>query len=308
MIEIKNQEALQRFEDYLRVEKNYSPLTIEHYLHDIQDFAHFLASEKFGELTSTLKPNISRFYLSSLSSHKYAKRSIARKISSLRSFYKFLLKENIVTTSIFDELETPKPDRSLPKFLYHQEIELIFDSIDQSTPLGKRDLVILELLYGSGLRVSELCGICVGDIDYDNEMVKVFGKGHKERLVPVNRRTIAALDAYLLNGRPDLLIKSNNITTKHLLLNHHGTELTARGVRVVLNNIIERTSEKIKIHPHMFRHTFATHLLDNGADLRSVQELLGHSHLSSTQIYTHVSKEQLRKAYMENHPRAKKKE
>jgi integrase/recombinase XerC len=308
VISITNQEVIKRFEEYIGVEKNYSVLTVENYIRDIQDFAHFLSSEKFGELLTIQKSNISRFYLSYLTNHKYAKRTIVRKISSLRSFYKFLQKEKLSEINIFDELETPKLDHTLPKFLYHEEIEIIFDSIDISKPIGKRDILILELLYGSGLRVSELCSIELLDIDYDNEMVKVFGKGHKERLVPINERTIQAIQSYLVFGRPDLLIKNKECKTNVLLLNHHGGELTPRGVRVILNNIIEKTAEKIKIYPHMFRHTFATHLLDSGADLRSVQELLGHAHLSSTQIYTHVSKEQLRKAYMENHPRARKKE
>jgi integrase/recombinase XerC len=308
VINISNQEVIKRFEEYIAVEKNYSSLTVQSYVRDINDFANFLASEKFGELLSTQKSSIGRFYLSYLTSRKYAKRSIARKISSLRSFYKFLQKEKLTEINIFDELETPKLDHTLPKFLYHQEIEIVFDSIDKSKPIGKRDITILELLYGSGLRVSELCSIKMQDIDYDNEMVKVLGKGHKERLVPINGRTIQAIQSYLVYGRPDLLVRNKEGKSNILLLNHYGGDLTPRGVRVILNNIIEKTSEKIKIHPHMFRHTFATHLLDSGADLRSVQELLGHAHLSSTQIYTHVSKEQLRKAYMENHPRAKKKE
>lgn len=308
MIHITKREAVKRFEEYIAVEKNYSELTVKNYLYDIKEFDFFLMSEKLGDLLTIQKPNIGRFYLSHLTNKKYAKRTIARRISTLRSFYKYLQKENIVEINVFGELETPKLDRSLPKFLYYQEVELIFNSIDVKTPIGKRDFAILEMLYGSGLRVSELCEIEIKDIDFYNELVKVFGKGHKERLVPVNERTIDAIQDYSMNGRPELLVKSGNIHTDKLFLNHHGTPLTPRGVRVVLNNIIDRTSEKIKLHPHMFRHTFATHLLDNGADLRSVQELLGHAHLSSTQIYTHVSKEQLRKAYMENHPRAKKKE
>lgn len=301
-------EAVKRFEDYILVERNYSLLTVRAYLHDIETFDHFLTSEKLGSLLHLEKKNIARFYLAYLSSQKHAKRTIARKISSLRSFYKFLQKEKIVDNNVFSELETPKLERPLPRFLYYQEIELLFQSIDKATILGKRDYALLELLYGSGLRVSELCGIDMNDIDHDAQMVKVFGKGSKERLVPINGRTVEALDHFIIHGRPDLLSKSKDFGCKKVFLNHHGTPLTPRGVRVVLNNIMNKTSENMKIHPHMFRHTFATHLLDRGADLRSVQELLGHAHLSSTQIYTHVSKEQLRKAYMENHPRAKKKE
>jgi integrase/recombinase XerC len=164
------------------------------------------------------------------------------------------------------------------------------------------------MLYGSGLRVSELCNLKVKDIDFGNELVLVFGKGHKNRYVPLNKVTIKAIHNYLALSRPTLALKNETEVSDKLFLNHRGGDLTTRGVRVILNNIIEKTSENFKISPHMLRHTFATHLLDGGADLRSVQEMLGHVHLSSTQIYTHVSREQLKAAYMEHHPRARKKE
>lgn len=225
----------------------------------------------------------------------------------MRTFYRYLEQEGIVDQNPFDIIETPKAEKALPKFLYPTEIEHIFASIDTTTAIGKRDMLIMELLYGSGLRVSELCSLEPSNIDYANEMIKVFGKGHKERYVPMNQHSIKALHEYLELGRPELVLKTELEDTPFLLVNHRGGPLTTRGVRVILDNIIDRAAEHTHIHPHMLRHTFATHLLDGGADLRSVQEMLGHANLSSTQIYTHVSKEQLKREYMENHPRQNRK-
>lgn len=295
-----------QYEAYLRVEKNYSEYTISSYIKDICDFELFLKEELFGTLTTIRKGNISRYYLSYLATRGYKRRTIARKISSLRGFYQFLIKKGIAKDNVFSEVEMPKKERTLPKFLYPAEISKMFEVIDTNNPLGRRDLAILELLYGSGIRVSELCGLVPSNLDFSNETVLVFGKGHKERYVPLSPSSIKALKEYLFLGRPSLLIKNELAAPKALFLNNHGGELTTRGVRVILNKIIDKTAENIKVSPHMLRHSFATHLLDGGADLRSVQEMMGHAHLSSTQIYTHVSKEQLKKTYMENHPRQQK--
>lgn len=265
-----------------------------------------MKDESFGSLLTIRKGNISRYYLSHLVTKGYKRRSIARKISSLRGFYQFLIKNGIVKDNVFIEVEMPKKDRTLPKFLYSNEINKMFEVIDTKEVLGLRDLAILELLYGSGIRVSELCQLKAQNLDFSNETVLVLGKGNKERYVPLSPSSIKALKEYLYLGRPTLLLKNEIAAPQTLFLNHHGGELTTRGVRVILSNIILKTAENIKVSPHMLRHSFATHLLDGGADLRSVQEMMGHSHLSSTQIYTHVSKEQLKKAYMENHPRQKK--
>lgn len=305
---MNNQELISDFENYLLVERNYSPYTVTNYLKDINDYQDFLSSEQLGTLLSVRKPNIARYYLAYLTGLKYSKKTIARKISSLRTFYKYLLKMDKVETNIFLDLEFPKANKTLPKFFYPKEMEQLFGVIDNNSVLGIRDRAILEMLYGSGLRVSELCNLKVKDIDFGNELVLVFGKGHKNRYVPLNKVTIKAIHNYLALSRPTLALKNETEVSDKLFLNHRGGDLTTRGVRVILNNIIEKTSENFKISPHMLRHTFATHLLDGGADLRSVQEMLGHVHLSSTQIYTHVSREQLKAAYMEHHPRARKKE
>lgn len=295
-------EAIEKYRVYLDVEKNYSNYTVEGYIKDIEEFAKFLKEQEFGTVLTITKSNVPRYYLSHLTTSNFTKKSIARKLSSLRTFYRYLINERIITVNPFEEIETPKADKVLPKFLYNNEIEAIFKSIDTSSSIGKRDRLILELLYGSGLRVSELCLLEESNIDFPNKMIKVFGKGHKERYVPINENTIVALKEYLYVARPELILKNELEPPKELLVNQRGTALTTRGVRVILNNIIDKASESIHVYPHMLRHTFATHLLNGGADLRSVQEMLGHSNLSSTQIYTHVSSEQMKKSYLENHP------
>ena len=300
-------EALTKYHNYLEVEKNYSTYTVQNYFKDIQDFKKFLEVEQYGDLLKIRSENIARYYISYLVNLGFAKKSIARKISSLRAFYKYLVVEGMLERSYFENVETPKLDKQLPKFLYQNEIELMFNSIDTTTSIGKRDCALLELLYGSGLRVSEICTITEKNLDFPNEMIKVFGKGSKERYVPMNQRTIDSLKEYIYLGRPSLIQKVELNAPDELFVNHHGGALTPRGVRVILDKIIDKTGELGHIYPHMIRHTFATHLLDGGADLRSVQTMLGHENLSTTQIYTHVSKEQIKESYMLNHPRQKEK-
>lgn len=299
----KCNEAISVYSDYLSAEKNYSPYTISSYLKDINEFKIFLESEKYGNLLKISSDNIGRYYISHLAGNNYSRKSIARKISSLRAFYRFLAIKEIIAESYFETVETPKIEKKLPKFLYKNEIELMFNSIDKSKAVGVRDYAILELLYSSGLRVSELCSITEKNLDFPNEMIKVFGKGHKERYVPMNERAIAILKEYIYISRPELVRKVEKNATDILFVNRNGGPLTTRGVRVILDNIIDHTAEVGHVYPHMIRHTFATHLLDGGADLRSVQEMLGHENLSTTQIYTHVSKEQIKESYMMNHPR-----
>ena len=262
----KSKEAIEKYRIYLDVERNYSEHTVNGYIKDIEDFSEYLKTENFGALLSINKNNIPRYYLSNLTSNGYTKKSISRKLSSLRTFYRFLMNEGFYDENPFDEIETPKADKTLPKVLYKDEIDAIFNSIDTKTALGKRDMLILELLYGSGLRVSELCGLEESNIDYSNKLIKVFGKGHKERYVPINDYTIKALREYIHVGRKEILLKKELDDPKKLLLNIRGTELTPRGVRVILDNIISKTAENTHVHPHMLRHTFATHLLDGGAD------------------------------------------
>lgn len=221
---------------------------------------------------------------------------MARKLAALRSFFKFLCKDGYLVQNPVQRISTPKLGRKLPEFLYFEQMEKLLQTPDCTTVLGARDQVILELLYGSGLRVSELATLNREDVDSDQMLLRIKGKGKKERLVPITKYAFEAIQAYLS-------MRENS--QKALLLNYQGSRLSVRSIRRILNNLANQAGLPLHIHPHMLRHSFATHLLDGGADLRSVQELLGHAKLSSTQIYTHLTRERLREVYDETHPRAK---
>jgi integrase/recombinase XerC len=298
-----NTEVINIFKEYLESERNYSEHTVKSYIDDIYSLIHFLDNEQFGDVL-TVSPRIARFYVATLHEN-YSPTSIARKISSLRSFYNFLNKETLIKDNPFSDTELPKKEKRLPKFIYPEEISNLLESINTDKPIGKRDKLILEFLYGTGVRVSELCNIKLSDIDYSQGLVLIHGKGSKDRYVPLHSDLIELIREYIILVREEFQ-KRSETSSKHLFLNFKGTNLTPRGVRLIVNKIINNSEETLKISPHTLRHTFATHLLNNGADLRSVQELLGHSHLSSTQIYTKVTKEKLKENYMAAHPRAKK--
>jgi len=303
----KSLKAIDKYKEYLSVEKNYSSYTVLSYISDITDFYEYLKLEKLGNLLSITHSNIPRYYVSYLSTTlNLTKKSIARKLSSLRTFYRYLERCEWVDTNPFEMVETPKADKTLPQVLYPSEIKAIFDSIDTSTPIGKRNRLIIELLYGTGMRVSELCGLKAEDIDYANDIIKLHGKGGKDRYVPMNKHITEALNDYIYIARPLLILKLELNDHGMLLVNNHGGPLTTRGVRVIIDNIGKSIPEHIKAHPHTFRHTCGSDMLSGGADLRVVQEILGHTNLSTTQIYTHVSKEQIKKAYQMGHPRQKK--
>jgi integrase/recombinase XerC len=298
---MKNNDIIERFTEYLVSERHYSEHTLTSYLTDISSLTDFLSREEFGSLEGVTS-RIARFYTATLH-EQYSPRTIARKISSLRSLYNFLQDEDYIEENPFQYVELPKQQKSLPRFIYPDEIETLFDSIDTSNALGRRNYLILEFLYGTGVRVTELCSIKLSDIDYFQNLVLIHGKGSKDRYVPLHDRLINELSDYVITTRKNLLKKNES---KHLFLNFRGNPITPRGVRMVINKIMLNSGETLKISPHTLRHTFATHLLNNGADLRSVQELLGHENLSSTQIYTKVSKEKLKESYMKAHPRAKR--
>lgn len=304
---MKDVEIVLSFKRYLETERSYSKYTVLNYLNDIEDFRNFLKTNSLGTLRD-VKANYSRYFLSFLHKKGFSSRTIARKMSSLRSLYKFMVREGIIDVNIFADISSPKLSKLLPKLVYYQELDNLFDAIDVSTAIGKRDYALLELLYGTGIRVGELCALRIQDLDFYNSSIIVMGKGGKERYLPIYDNIKNALLDYLEFSRNELLKKSKKGHTDILFLNYRGGPLTPRGVRVILNNINMKAANDLKISPHMLRHSFATHLLDNGADLRSVQELLGHANLSTTQIYTHVSKEQLKEEYMKYHPRATKKE
>ncbi|MDR9795394.1 tyrosine recombinase XerC [Aeribacillus pallidus] len=301
MENVKN--YLNLFIEYLQIEKNYSQYTIVNYLHDLNDFFSFMEKEGLERLDDVQYSDI-RVFLTDLSK-KYSKTSISRKISSIRTFYHFLLREKYVTDNPFSLVSLPKQKKAIPRFLFDEELEMLFSISDLNDPLGQRNQLILEFLYGTGIRVSELCQIRLEDLDFSIETILVNGKGNKQRYVPFGRYARQAAERYIHDGRSKLMKNQSGQDHRFLFVNHRGKPLTARGVRYILKQLIDASAKNLHLHPHMFRHTFATHLLNAGADLRSVQELLGHVHLSSTQIYTHVSKDHLKNVYMAYHPRAK---
>jgi integrase/recombinase XerC len=293
--------SLKLFIEYLQIEKNYSQYTIEHYQHDISEFIMFMSEQAIASFPD-VQYSDARLYLTKLFEKKLARKTIARRISSLRSLYKFLLREEMILDNPFSLISIPKIEKRLPEFFYEEELEHLFKSCETKTPMGQRNKALLEVLYATGIRVSECCQIRLKDLDFSLSTILVHGKGSRDRYVPFGQFAKEALIQYINDGRQQLIEK--NQSHDQLFVNFRGGPLTDRGVRTILNSMIDKSSLNGKIHPHMLRHTFATHLLNKGADMRSVQELLGHAFLSSTQIYTHVTNDYLRKTYMKHHPRA----
>ncbi|MDD4482108.1 MAG: site-specific tyrosine recombinase/integron integrase [Bacilli bacterium] len=296
--------VFQEFRDFLENERSYSAYTVKSYMKDIADFNNYLINNDFP-LFLEISNNVPRYYLSYLN-QKYKAKSVNRKLSSLRSFYRFLVQNGYRDNNPFLEINSMKTPQALPKRLYEDEIEKLFSIIDVNTVIGIRDYAILEMLYGTGIRVSELCGLKIQDIDFYNNNIIVLGKGNKERYVPIHQKIKSAVYDYIQYSRLDLLKNNKKNVPEALFLNFKGFPLLVRGVRVILDKLAEKAGLEFSISPHMLRHSFATSLIDNGADLRSVQELLGHENLSTTQIYTHVSKEALKKGYDAFFPRRDK--
>ncbi|CAH0214718.1 Tyrosine recombinase XerC [Peribacillus sp. Bi96] len=299
---INQKKALSSFIEYLQIEKNSSHYTIENYRRDILEFFLFLNEQGITDITSVEYFDV-RLFLTNLYEKKLSKRTVARKTSCLRSFYKFLLREGDVKDNPFSLVSLPKKDQRLPRFLYEKEMQQLFSSIKKDSPIGIRDNALLELLYATGIRVSECCEIKLQDIDLSLGTVLVHGKGKKDRYVPVGGYAQEAIDLYIRTARMEMT-SSDAKAHVYLFVNFRGDPLTPRGVRYILNELIKKSAADGSLHPHMLRHSFATHLLNNGADIRTVQELLGHSKISSTQVYTHVTKDQLKKVYNATHPRA----
>ncbi|WP_285766585.1 tyrosine recombinase XerC [Peribacillus sp. SI8-4] len=294
--------ALSSFIEYLQIEKNSSHYTIENYKRDILEFFLFIDEQGMMDITSVEYFDV-RLFLTSLYEKKLSKRTVARKTSCLRSFYKFLLREGDVKDNPFALVSLPKKDQKLPRFFYEKEMEQLFSSLKKDSPIGIRNNALLELLYATGIRVSECCEIKLQDIDLSLGTVLVHGKGKKDRYVPVGKYAQEAIELYIRTARMEMT-SSDAKAHVYLFVNFRGDPLTPRGVRYILNELIKKSAAEGSLHPHMLRHSFATHLLNNGADIRTVQELLGHSKISSTQVYTHVTKDQLKKVYNATHPRA----
>jgi integrase/recombinase XerC len=296
------QKLIDRFLEQLHYQKNYSPATVTAYGHDLATFLEFLKESKLPAKADQVDPLAVRAWLSRLHRDGLERSSVARKVSSLRSFFRHLVREGDIVESPMDRVSIPRFRRKLPRHLNVNEAAVVVESPDTDTPLGLRDRALLEMLYATGLRVSELCNLDLDDIDLQEMILRALGKGSKERMVPFGSRARDALRDYLAR-RAELRGKSEGAPDA-VFLNYRGGRLTPRSVRRVLEAAIERTAVKHKISPHGLRHSFATHLLDAGADLRAIQELLGHASLSTTQRYTHVSTEQLRAVYRKAHPRS----
>lgn len=292
-----NIEYLEKYLKYLKYQKNYSDFTICSYENDILEFLSFLKEHNLDILN--IDYTNTKIFLKELNNKKNKTSTLSRKISSLRSFYNFLINNNYLDNNPFILVKLPKKEKHLPRFFQYNELEQLLSIPDLNTALGQRDKSILEVLYASGIRVSELINIKITDIN--GEEIKVFGKGSKERIVMIGDYARDSLDLYLNNGYKTLNKKNNS----YLFLNSNGEKLTTRGIRYILDKIIKQTSLDKKISPHMLRHTFATHLLNEGCDLLSVQELLGHENLSTTAIYTHITTDYLKNVYYKAHPRAK---
>jgi integrase/recombinase XerD len=294
--------AISAFLTHVRVEKGLSANTISAYGRDMLKFDAFAKKRKLV-LKSVSRDDLVDF-LADLYRHKLESRTVARHLVTLRNFFRFAQVNELITDDPSLNLESPKIRRSLPGYLRLEEVEKLLAQPDEKTPIGLRDRSMLEVLYSSGLRVSELTGLRVMDLDRSSGCVRCDGKGDKERIVPVGKRAMALVDRYLRDARPKLLAKGQFGNSPILFLNRRGSRLSRVGVWKILSAYGRQAGLRVALTPHTLRHSFATHLLERGADLRSVQLMLGHSDISTTQIYTHVVEERLKQIYKAHHPRA----
>lgn len=291
---------IQEFIDYLGHEKGLADNTLESYSRDLKQYYGFLSGDTATSLAGASQSTIVA-YLMFLRKQGKATATIARRLAALKAFYQFLVKENYVASDPTDELSSPKLERKLPKVLTVEEVERLLAQPDASSPAGRRDKAMLELLYATGIRVSELVSLNVPDVDLKEGFVRCMGKGSKERVVPMGEIAVAALRGYLDNARQKIIADPKE---RAVFVNHHGKRLTRQGFWKIVKKYASQAQIRKEITPHTLRHSFATHLLENGADIRAVQEMLGHADISTTQIYTHVTKDRLKDVYAKSHPRA----
>ena len=294
---------INQFIEYLEYEKGYSKKTIISYENDLELFNIFLKENKITNIES-IDYNTIRKYLSHMHDNKYEASSISRKISALRTFFKYNLKEKNIKNNPMTLISNPKKEKKLPKYLNYEEMEKLLNSIDTSELDGIRDRLIIELLYSTGIRVSELVNIKIKDIKIKENKINILGKGNKERIVLFGEKAKEMIKIYL-NAYKEYF--KGNILNDYLLINKKGKQLTTNKIELIVKDVLKKSSLKLNISPHTLRHTFATHMLDSGADLKSVQELLGHENLKTTAIYTHISNERLKHVFVNSHPRALKK-
>ena len=311
--------TINRFLDYIDAERNFSAHTVRSYAADLVQFARYLAAGPGEDLTAdelppeqeldgprieqamlAIQPMGVRGFLAMMRNSGYSKSTVARKLASLRSFYKYLVRTGAVEASPVSVLRTPRQDRRLPKFLDVQQIDALLAAPDTSCLPGSRDRAILETIYSAGLRISELTGLNTEDLDELGEVLRIRGKGRKERLAPLGQKALEAIYAYLAMRKAESGIEPRGA----LFVNRFGRRLTDRSIRRKLDGYLLAAGIDVHISPHVLRHSFATHMLDAGADLRSVQEMLGHANLSSTQIYTHITSRHLKEIYDRTHPLA----
>jgi integrase/recombinase XerD len=294
--------AILSFLMHVRVEKGLSSNTVSAYKRDLTKFEAFAQKRKLS-LEAVSRDDLVDF-LAGLYRQKLESRTVARQLVTLRNFFRFAQVQEMISTDPSINLESPKIRRSLPGYLRLEEVERLLEQANVKTPLGLRDRAMLELLYSTGLRVSELIGLRVADLDAKVGCVRCIGKGDKERIVPVGKKALAIVEKYLRDARPHLFSKGKTVNSPALFVNRRGVPLSRVGVWKILSAYGRRAGLRVPLTPHMLRHSFATHLLERGADLRSVQLMLGHADISTTQIYTHVVEERLKQIYKAHHPRA----
>ncbi|WP_335869793.1 site-specific tyrosine recombinase XerD [Bacillus sp. 2205SS5-2] len=293
---------LKDFMHFLIVERGLSHNTVISYERDLNNYLIFIQNvEKITSLNDISRMNIVQF-LSFLNDQGKSAKTAARHIASIRSFHQFLLREKVTEQDPSVHIDSPHLERKLPKILNLEEVETLLDAPDIGTPIGLRDQAMLEILYATGMRVSELISLNMEDVHLTMGFVRCFGKGNKERIIPLGSKAIEVVTTYLEEGRPKL--RRLKYKTDALFLNHHGNKLTRQGFWKILKGLAKKARIEKELTPHTLRHSFATHLLENGADLRAVQEMLGHADISTTQIYTHVTKTRLKEVYSKFHPRA----
>lgn len=291
---------IERFIHYIAVERGLSQNTLESYQRDLIGYTNFLSKDGIQDVHRTRRANVIA-YLAELQKNGRATSTISRNLASIRAFYSFLLRDGLIDGDPTANLESPKIEKRLPHVLSVQDVEVLLNSPDLRESAGLRDKAMLELLYASGIRVSELVSLNIDDVNLNMGFLKCYGKGSKERIIPLGSVALKYLHDYTLRSRHQLL---RNKEETSLFLNHHGQRLTRQGFWKIIKKYAKQANIKKDITPHTLRHSFATHLLENGADLRSVQEMLGHADISTTQIYTHITKSRLKEVYAKTHPRA----
>jgi integrase/recombinase XerD len=294
------QVLIKEFINYLDVERGLASNTLESYGRDLRQYSEFLAGDATGSLATASRATIVT-YLLHLQKQGKATATIARRLAALKAFYQFLVREQYLDQDPTANLESPKLEKRLPSVLTVQEVEALLRQPDPSVSVGLRDRAMLELLYATGIRVSELVSLDIGDVNLELSFLRCMGKGAKERIVPMGSMAIRSVREYLQNGRSRLVRLPEETA---LFVNHHGRRMTRQGFWKIVKKYAKDANIRQDITPHTLRHSFATHLLENGADLRSVQEMLGHADISTTQIYTHLTRGRLKEVYAKAHPRA----